>query len=296
MSALISAGLNVRHALLAAAIALGVTACASSAKKTPSPEFFAGHQDAVSHRRAAVVVDACEVRDEIGSDYILRAASLERGERMVEATQAFLAALGHEPAVVTTPLLCGALGEAALDKIGIAEAKGHEEQPLGALPIILDGSLADDPELAGAYRTLVTAVSGVAPSTKGKDGSDPVASPIEFAAGEQARLREHVGTRHLWLLQFTRLEVSGGKSFGIAMMTGVASLALSGGMFLSMSHPVGGEAYSVSLVDLDAGEVLWKKVVLGQAIAGQMRRLKTEPYGPEWTEFLFTPMLPGAAR
>lgn len=284
-------GTSAMRLFVAALVAMGLAGCAGSAKKTPSSAFFAAHLGKVAEERAGVIADACVIRDEVGSDYILRAESAERGQRTGEAIGDFLRTLGYEPTVVTTPLICGAVGDGALGTLRIAEAKGQDEQELDALPVVLDASLAADAELVAAYRAVLTAVGAVPVSLTGKNGEDPAAVAIEIGALDQTALREHLGVRHAWLLQYTRLDVSGGKSFGMAMLTGVASVAMTGGAFLATSFPVGGEAYTVALLDLDGPSVLWKQVVPGPALNAALRRAKAEPYGQIWAARLLDPML-----
>ncbi len=271
------------------ALVLLLAGCASNSLKL-SPAFYADHRHALQEAgRVAVITDACVVRDQVGVDYIIRVESTERGKAMRVGMQQYLHRQGLETVLAQAPFVCGNLRGDPPEGLSIADAKGDERAPVTRLPILIDGEDAMSPETATAMNALLAAAALI-PATRNQKGkTEPDPAMIEIARDDLSILRDAIGARHLVIAQYSRLEVSAGKSLGVAMITGLASAAMAG-PFIYASYPITGANFSLSLIDLDRGALLWKRQIVAPPVETEMRKRKVEPLGEAWAEHLLKPL------
>lgn len=246
----------------ATALALLLCGCASV-----SPQQRSYYDQQAQHLRSqpmAIVADSCILRDEIGDDYVLRQATQQIGEQVTQALSSHLTAAGYQVRRTSTPFLCGYLS-GAMPNSEIADAAGGSRSSV-QLPVVLATDLQADALGSAAYRNLLTRSIETKDTSSGKE---PAAVPLELNATEAALLRTRLGASRVWVLHYGGVEVSTGKSIGVALLTSALTLGATGGAAGFYSFPISGAGYTIALVDLDERQILWKKQVGAQQGGGQ---------------------------
>jgi hypothetical protein len=258
---------------------------------TPSPvqrTYFDQQATTIKQAQASLVSDSCVVRDEVGDDYVLRQASRDVGIAGSTAAVNYLTSQGYHVTPAVTPFICGtALLTGGKTTVKVAE---NADTPSieTTIPIALLDSVRDNPALADAYRQLLQKVSAAisaddkkSPSLQGKT------TPLQLTQEQLAVLKQELGNSYVWVVSTGGLQVSGGKSIGVGILTGIVSLALSGGTMVSTSMPIDGNGYDLALLNLETNEIIWKKHL--QAQSGDPADSKL--YNATWAKSLFEPFL-----
>lgn len=203
----------------------------------------------------AVVATGCVVRDEIGGDLILRAASQRSAQALGSALAAELQRRGLETARVVTPLLCpGQLLDASTHSV--AEDSDAEARDL-RLPLLVDAGLKAEPALTRAYGRIVTEV------TEADVALEPRRRALDLSREDADRLRRHLGARDVFVVNAGGTQVSGFKTVTLGVASSLVSIVLSGGTFITTTMWMDGLGYDLALIDLQAREIVWRKQVRG---------------------------------
>ena len=262
-----------------APVLLAVMAAGCASVSPQQRDYYDRSAEQLRSTPIAVVADSCVLRDEIGEDFLLRRTALEQGEAVLREASGYLHRRGYRVVTQSLPFLCGAVGP-HLDGVRIAETaetKSSAGAPT-ALPIALTAS-SRKPAVASAWSRLFT---GVAEARSASQGNYPRAFTLGTNDGQL--LQRELGTSQFWLIQYSDVDVSASKSFGVAMLTGMLTLGLSGGASSFVSAPVDTLGYSVMLVDLDRGKLIWAKQTV------ERRAKKSDA---AWIDSLFDPFLSG---
>lgn len=228
----------------------------------------------------AMVVDGCILRNEIGSSYLLRQDSVEKMAKVAGLSRSYLAQHGLAGLRVRQPFICGAPWFDAKSRPQfMADNKKTDPQPLQQLPVELTDSVRQDAQLAGAYQQLfLDAAKQLA-----EGASLPVTTHLSEA--QASSLVRDTGAKRLWVLSLAGTDVSAGKSLGMGMLTGVATVATFGIGVVVV--PTDGYSYHVALVDLDRRRITWRKSV----IRGPGNPGDADTFDHEWVASVFTPFL-----
>ena len=269
---------SARHARRLAPLvpALLLAGCALHPKPTPAMGDLVQRLQA---QPVAALVDACVVRDEVGRDYMLRDATQIAGSNTLLRLQTQAEANGITIADSLWPFECGALSPELGRDLEVAQTMGGPD--LGQrLPLARDRALSAD--AARAANRLLQALS--------EGGVVDADAPrlLSLSPTEVALLREQVQADYLLVAASYGIDVSGAKSFGTGLLTGLASALITGGAYIATTAGVDTIVQTVAVVDLAKGMVAWKP---------KMRSSRGDPADPQRYHdgarmALLTPLLP----
>lgn len=237
----------------------------------------------LSARPAALVADGCVVRDEVGTDFVLRHPSDAIGRSVAASAEEFLRARGIGPRRTVVPFICGQYEgtDPSFLMADHAEAAPAPQQ----IPMPIDAATQQNPALAAAYRRLLRAVADV-PELPGKDGQ--MSAGLVLNDAERHLLRGALGVDDVWIVSGGGVQVSAGKAIGTGVLTGVLTVALTGGLFATATMPVSAYGYTIALVDLRDGSLQWKKQQ--KAIPGEPTNAAV--FNAAWADKAFEPLVP----
>lgn len=263
-----------------------LSACAGFSPEQRS--FYDQRLSQIAAGQTGLVSDGCVVRDEVGDDYVLRQSSEAVGRAVGTATAEYLKQRGIPVAVAVTPFVCGVAVDLDAKTMPVAEVQGAERAPT-ALPIALNERVRSDPALAEAYQKLIRDVVKSAPTPDVEAGQAlPTPARLSLREEQRSRLRSELGVPDIWVVRAGGMQVSFGKTLGMALLTAAVSGGASGGAFISYSMPVDGNGYDVALVNLDSSEIVWRKRLLVQR--GDPANVGN--YTGEWAGNVLDPFIP----
>jgi hypothetical protein len=269
---------------IALCMLLLVSGCATTPDSTQRSYF---DQQAATARQspAAMVVDGCVFRDEIGIDYVLRNASQDIGKKSADAASHYLNTNGHTISTTIVPFICGT--SKGTEAIFVAEDIGTPTVE-SQLPIPLVEQVRENPDLSKSYRELLVKVAeAIAADSKESLSRQGKSTSLGLTMEQVEILKRDVGGDQVWVLLAGGAQVSTAKSVGVGTLTTVLSLALSGGTYVYMSTATDGYGYDVALLNLGTNQIIWKKSVKGQP--GDPA--DTKIYTAEWAKNIFDPFI-----
>lgn len=275
--------MNKRCHYGAALSACVLSACATNAVTPAQRTHFDAQLSRLSARPTALVADGCVVRDEVGTDFVLRNPSDAAGRAVATSAEDFLRARGIGPQRTVVPFICGQY-EGTEPSFLMADHASAKPAPQ-PLPLPIEAATQQNPALAAAYRSLLRAVAD-APQLPDKGGQMSTVLPLN--AAERHVLRGALGADDVWIVSGSGVQVSAGKSIGTGVLTGVLAAALTGGMFVSSTMSVSGYGYMIALVDLRDGSMHWKKQQ--NAIQGEPTNVAV--FNADWANKAFEPLVP----
>lgn len=267
----------------AALSACVLSACATNAVTPAQRSHFDAQLSRLSARPAALVADGCVVRDEVGTDFVLRSPSEAAGRAVARSAEDFLRARGIGPQRTVMPFVCGQY-EGTEPTFPMADHASAKPAPQ-PLPLPIEATTQQNPALAAAYRSLLRAVAD-APQLPEKGGQMSTVLPLDDA--QRHILRGALGVDDVWVVSGGGAQVSAGKSIGTGVLTGVLAVALTGGMFVSSTMSVSGHGYTIALIDLRDGSMHWKKQQTGM----QGDPTNVAVFSADWASKAFEPLVP----
>lgn len=277
----------MKHRLPAIGAALALSACATTGDADRS--YFDAEARRSAAQPVAIVVDACIGRDEVGEDFLLRKPSQDVAEALAKAATARLTAAGYRVSRTLIPALCNTARDPEFAGLTAVESVGGARLSLRPP---FPGRDATDPRTAAAYRQLFQL--SVHPDTgPSYNDEDPLGrGPLKLDPGYTEVLTKALGSSKVWVVRATGAEVSMGKRLSTGLLTAVASGAVSGGSVVYSTALYPGMNYSLALVDLAAGNSVWRKFVPTQPV----EPTDLEKYDGEWVTAFFEPFLEDGVR
>ncbi len=254
-----------------------------------------GHYDAAASELkaegAALVVDACDYRLEVGTSHIYPSLSATRTKLSAEAISEGLKRKGVEVRSVQTPFVCGMLEKEYVMSLQQAAAPGAELRPIEAYPLRpTPATMTPEGEAAlvvvlGKVRTLPF-MKDTAEDTAVK----PVALDIEPAIAKL--VEEAVGSPNLWVVESIQQDVSFGRTLGTVALTAGIAGGMTGGAYVGWSTHEDTLGEMVALVNLERRQVVWKKqnAYSARGLVDFEKQQRTPETLQQWVDqYLFKP-------
>lgn len=276
------------RSLILSALTLAVTLMAGCAAPTLTPQ-ARSHYDvaaqAVAKEGAALVVDSCMYRLEVGTSHIYPQLSEQHAQALSKAASASLQARGVKLKAVHSPFVCSGLESEYVLSLKQANAVGAELKPIGSYPLRTSTAMksADDEAL---LLSLMKAVAK-APTTNDRSLELPVKPVALDLTGDQAQaLIKLLGSSNVWLVDARQQDVSIGRIMSMITLTAGLSMGLTGGTYASWSTNEDAIGETTALVDLNKREMLWKRQVsgTGRGIVDFERPMPTEQQLRNWAD------------
>lgn len=270
------------------ALTLAVTLMAGCAAPTLTPQ-ARSHYDvtaqAVAKEGAALVVDSCMYRLEVGSSHIYPQLSERHAHALSKAVAASLKARGVKVMSVLAPVVCSGLDADYVLSFKQASAVGAEPQPISAYPLRTGAALKstqDETLLLSLMKSV-----GKTPPTIDRSPETLVKPVALDLTVEQAQaLVKLLGSSYVWVLEVRQQDVSVGRIMSMIALTAGLTAGMTGGTYASWSTNEDAVGETTVLVDLNKREMLWKRQVSGSArgIVDFERPLPTEQQLRNWAE------------
>jgi len=204
-------------------------------------------------KNIGIINDVCLVRDAVGSDDYFSIDDSKLAESfMLEGAKVYLEQKGYQVDFQFSPFVCAF--KTPEKEFKVADKKGTEVSDRHS-PFFTSESLSDDK----AYKqTLINAIRQVQLAVEQKQNAP--SGIVSFNEKTQKSLKliaEHTKTETVFFIVGNGVVVPGGKSFGQAVATGVATGVLTLGMVTYSKYDVSYLDTYVGLVDLKNGNMLW---------------------------------------
>lgn len=242
--------------------ALALSGCATTAP-TPTPQarsHYDSSAQALAKSGAALLVDACSYRLEIGTSHVYPQRSDEHARLVQRIYADHLRSRGLNLSSAASPLLCTTFESGKFLELQQASAPGAPLQPTTRYP--LRGSESPlTPEQETLVLQLWQAIHKL-PATADKAPDtlvQPQPQPLALTPEQGKALSSLLGARYVWLIDAQVQDVSMGRAVGMVALTSALTLGLTGGAHSSWSTNEDGIAEATTLVDLEQTAVLWRR-------------------------------------
>ena len=218
----------------------------SGCEMKPITKFSAYPRRAPTYDRVAIVGDMIVVRDAAGiHDAINVQENLEAGREMEAVLADGLKESGYD-VVASTVAGIGVDVKASTPSLKL-EGEGLTGKDLVSLPLGIDKSFADDPAKLAALRNTVGILDGFRYQASGATETWPICGKISAIAPSNSDA--------VLVMLARRRNVSGWKSLGMGLATGLGTVLTTGFMYSTWAQT--GSYVAIHLVDAKTGEILW---------------------------------------
>jgi hypothetical protein len=241
--------------LLLAGFVLQLSGCATKAQLSPEThEHYRSRSGQLQKEKAAVIGDGCVLYSGLTGSYAYLNGSTSYATRGVEAYAAFLRERKVPVSETLVPFVCGSLHDTNELTVTVDE---HSDREVRRFPVFGSEAMRS---VSQAQVNAYLALLRQAAEARFTRFTVPLAeqeATLELAADDARMLQKSLKARYVFVVSLGGAQVSGGKRFAAAALSGVATFALTGGsMFMTMVDTATSE--SVTMIDLQQRRVLWK--------------------------------------
>lgn len=272
--------------LSAVTIAVSLMAGCAAPPLTPQAR---GHYDAtaqaIAKEGAALVVDSCMYRLEVGTSHIYPQLSERHAQAVSKAAAASLEARGVKVKSALAPVVCSGLDADYVLSLKQASAVGAEPQPIGAYPLRTSAALKSTQD-ESPLLSLMKSVGKTPPTVDRSPEALVKPVPLNLTADQAQALVKLLGSSYVWVLDVRQQDVSAGRIMSMIALTAGLSAGLTGGAYASWSTNEDAVGETAALVDLNKREMLWKRQVSVSArgIVDFERPLPTDQQLRNWAD------------
>lgn len=243
----------------AASVWMVLAGCAAAPTLTPQARnHYDQTQQQVAQAGAALLVETCLYRLEVGTSHVYPALSEAGATRLAQAVSKTLTEKGVKVVSTHTPFVCSVLEPDYLQTLTQVDKPGGEQKPITTYPLKNTGTaLPADQETTTLG--LLKKLRALAPTRDVAADTEVKAMALDITPEEASALVRQFGAPYLWVVDIQEQDVSMGRSISMVALTSTLTLGLTGGAFASWSTNEDAVGNMVALIDLTRREVLWKK-------------------------------------
>lgn len=286
------ASMTPRSALILLLSAVGLAGCGLFGPSKAERRYLEDLRGQLMVSRVAILAEGCVVRKHDDgvlvlrrdSDAIARTARGSLSARMKQHSAQF-----HAP---DHRLLCSGL-TADADAIAVVDSLDSPIERVEDLPLAEGAQkwLDQSSSLAEATAAVVRACGQISRNRHKPSMAWPYPKYTAISTELLSELREQLQADYLVVVQASGIDVSLGQSLGQALVTGLASSLLTNGAFIISTFDRDGYGYTVGLVDLKTGHLLWSN---GETeLVGKPR---ASSFNRNWAITALDPLLPPPKR
>ena len=234
-----------------------ILGCATGPKAL-APDTEAAYQQRtlrLAREGVAILGDGCVIYSGVTTIYAYEEASRDYAEQAAKSMAGYLQENKVPVREKQVPFICGSLLGSADLEVAFDEYSEREAKPF---PVLAGDALKSaKPETVHAYQELLRKVAA-------QKDVDPQAElstqevALELSEADAARLRQNLKARYVIVTSVGGAQVSFGKRFGAAVVSGVLTgIATGGTMFIRLLDTASNE--STAMVDLEQRKLLWKR-------------------------------------
>lgn len=242
------------------AIALALSGCAVAPPQV-TPQARSHYEtvaQAVAKEGAALLVDSCWYRLEVGTSHVYPQLSEQHARAVAGAAASSLEARGIKLHSVQIPLLCTGFDKDYLLSLKQRSALGAELKPIEGYPVRAPGASTSSKD-DGAVLGLMQAVAKAAPTIDRAPDNNVKPVALEMAPEQSQALSKLLGARYVWLVNLRTQDVSAGRAIGFVALTAGLSAGLTGGAYAGWSTNDDSIGETTALVDLATAQLVWKR-------------------------------------
>lgn len=244
-----------------------LTACATTKNlSNPQYEQFLNQKKAqlIKDGVAAVVVDSCYMRNELGSSHISAEKSLRTAQAIAEQFQQQLKNRHIDVSQSYSPFICGALDPSVYAKFKLKTSATAALKKVESTPIDHPNS----PLTVDAKQRLNLLLKMIRQrnieqfqTLTNKKTTDHNALPIlqlNIPEADRVQLRQLLGTRYVFILNSAELQDSAGVKVAQGALS-FATSALTGFQYIAVPNQKSNlPYYNVTLIDLESDQWVWE--------------------------------------